>query len=51
MKKKVAQKEDEKINEVIKDTNKIALQAIQKEMNLEDIIRKEEAEREAREEK
>ena len=51
MKKKVAQKEDEKINEVIKDTNKIALQAIQKEMNLEDMIRKEEAEREAREEK
>ena len=51
MKKKVAAQEEQKINSVIQNTNKVALQAIEKEMNLEQMIRSEEAEREAREEK
>ncbi len=51
IKKKVEEKEEVKIEKQIEVTNNVALQAIQKEINLEELIRKEEAEREAREEK
>jgi hypothetical protein len=50
IKKGVEKDEKKKIESTIKDTNDIALQAIQKELNLEEMIRKEEEEREKREE-
>lgn len=51
IKKNVEQEEESKMDNVIKTTNQVALQAIQKELNLEAMIRKEEAEREQMEEK
>lgn len=49
--KKGAEKEEaNQMQSVIKNTNQVALQAIQKELNLEQMIKDEEAQREAREE-
>ena len=50
IKKNLEKEEENKIEGVIKTTNKVALQAIQKELNLEAMIRREEAEREQKEE-
>ncbi len=50
MKKKAQEEEEKKLTVEIKQTNKIALQAIQKQINLEEMIKLEEIEREKREE-
>jgi hypothetical protein len=50
LKRKLEEKENNELDNVVKSTNQISLQAIQKELNLEDMIKKEEAEREAQEE-
>ena len=44
---KLEQKEVNELEGVVKSTNKVDLQAIQKELNLEDMIKREEAEKEA----
>jgi hypothetical protein len=51
IKKKIEEKEQMKIEKQIEITNNIALQALKKEINIEELIKHEEAEREAREEK
>lgn len=50
MKKKAQEGEDHKLVTEVKQTNKVALQAIQKEINLEEMIKLEEQDREKREE-
>ncbi len=50
MKRKAEETEEIKLKSTIKKTNKVALQAIQKELNLEELIKQEEIEREKREE-
>jgi hypothetical protein len=50
IKKGAEQEEANQMQSVIKTTNQVALQAIQKELNLEQMIKDEEAQREAREE-
>jgi hypothetical protein len=50
IKKKMEEKEEIKIEKQIVDTNKLALKAIQKEINLEQMIKQEEEEKETREE-
>lgn len=47
---KAQETEEMKLESKVKKTNKVALQAIQKELNLEELIKQEEAERERREE-
>jgi hypothetical protein len=51
IKQKIEEKDENKIQSVIADTNKVALKAIQKEMNLEQMIKQEEEDKESREEK
>jgi hypothetical protein len=50
IKQNMEKEEESKMDGVIKTTNQVALQAIQKELNLEAMIRREEVERERREE-
>ena len=50
MKRKAQDGEEKKLETEVKKTNKVALQAIQKEINLEDMIKLEEEEREKKEE-
>jgi hypothetical protein len=50
VKKKLEEKEKNELEKVVKTTNQVALQAIQKELNLEEMIKQEESEKEAREE-
>lgn len=50
MKKKAQDGEDQKMATEVKQTNKIALQAMQKEINLEEMIKLEEQDREKKEE-
>ncbi len=50
VKRKVELTEEIKLENKVKKTNKVALQAIQKELNLEELIKQEEADRERREE-
>jgi hypothetical protein len=50
IKQNMEKEEESKMDTVIKTTNQVALQAIQKELNLEAMIRREEADRERREE-
>lgn len=50
MKRKAQETEEMKLETKIKSTSKVALQAIQKEVNLEELIKKEELEREKKEE-
>ena len=50
VKKEIEHEEEQKIESQISTTNKVALQAIQKELNLEALVRQEEMEREKKEE-
>lgn len=50
VKKKLEEKEENDLENVVKTTNQVALQAIQKELNLEEMIKHEESQKEAQEE-
>jgi hypothetical protein len=51
IKQKLKENDNSKLEEMVKNTNQVALKAIQKELDLEQLIKKEEQECEAREEK
>ncbi len=51
IKRKLEEKEQTQLDGVVKTTNQVALQAIQKELSLEEMIKQEETQREAQEEK